>query len=81
MQTTLNLYQELRETYIPFHLERLFLLFQDNQWHSNDEVIALAGKQYNARIFELRKEGYSIVSSKLDGKYGFRIESRKEVSI
>jgi hypothetical protein len=74
MQQTLSLYQELKENYIPKHLERLFRLFSDKLWHSTDEVIKVAGKQYNARIFEMRKEGFEIVSKKINGKFGFTLE-------
>lgn len=71
MQQTLSIYYELQETYIPLHLQRLFSLLSDGLWHSTDEVIAVAGKQYNARIYELRKYNINIISIRVMNKFGY----------
>jgi len=70
-----SFYQELEQNYIPFHLQKLLTLLSDNQLHSTDEVIFSAGKQYNARIYELRRLGYSIISIRKDKLFYYYMES------
>ena len=77
MQQTLSLYQELSQEYIPNHLNRLMALLSDGLEHSTEEVIKVAGKQYNARIYELRKLGFNIISMRSIGIFGFALKSEK----
>ena len=65
--------QQTLTHYIEFHQNRLLQLLWDCSAHTNDEVLQVAGKQYNARILELRRQGYDIVSTRQDGKFCFAL--------
>ena len=51
---------------------RILKLLKTNDWVATSEL-RLFSYQYNARIFELRAKGYNIISSKQEGKCGFRL--------
>lgn len=38
-------------------------------------ILQHASSQYNARIYDLRRMGYNIISKKIGGKPGFVLES------
>ena len=73
MQTTLMQYAER-------HQCNLLRLLWDMKPHSNQEVINVAGKQYNARVLELRRQGYQIVNfyDKDSHCYHFKLLERCE---
>lgn len=52
--------------------ERILKLFKLSEFVPT-AALRLIAYQYNARIYELRKAGYHIVSDKEDGKCGFRL--------
>ena len=58
------------------HQSQLLALLWDMNLHSNDQVIQVAGKQYNARILELRRQGWEIVSVRENGKFYFQMKSK-----
>ena len=51
---------------------RILKLFQISDFVPT-AALRIIAYQYNARIYELRKSGYHIVSDKEDGKCGFRL--------
>lgn len=59
--------------------EILFLLW-DLNFHNTKQVNEAGGSQYNARIKELRNEGWDIDSEKLaNGEWGFRLIKREAI--
>ena len=79
MQQTLSLYQELQVNYVPNHLSKLLSLLSDSLAHSTDEIIKVAGKQYNARIYELRKLGFDIVSIRNKDIFFYKLHSKVDI--
>ena len=62
-QSQLIQYMTLEEIgYIDNHKTRILGLLWDLEEHPSDEVVKVGGKQYNARVLELRREGWKIVA-------------------
>lgn len=57
--------------------ETLLDLLSDSRWHPTYEVIRYAGKQYNARIHELREDGHIIESERINDVYGYQLKERQ----
>ena len=51
--------------------ERIIALFRVKGYAYTQELINLGIYQYNARIKELRSDGFEIESLQINGKYGF----------
>lgn len=65
MQLTLSLYAENGG-------KAILSLLLDYDWHATVELSRLA-KQYNARIYELRRKGFVIASERKNGVFGYRL--------
>lgn len=77
-QTTIPLYTELQQIgYTTGHQYQILSLLSDLQVHSTDEVMTAGGKQYNARILELRREGWDIESVRQGMMFGFVLRGRR----
>ncbi len=62
-QETLSQYCELMQLgYVDGHKKAILCVLADMLPHSSDEVVMAGGKQYNARILELRRDGWNIVA-------------------
>jgi hypothetical protein len=73
----LNVYLSLKDCgYIDNHKSQILLALWDLKPHTSDEVSVLGGKQYNARILELRRDGWDIVSARSGLKFFFELKSR-----
>lgn len=53
-------------------------LLSDGKWHTNRELLKVAGFAYNARKAELRGEGWMISPPRRikDGLFAYRLEGR-----
>jgi hypothetical protein len=58
------------QEYVQNHHSAILRLLSDHHWHSIAEISKYGGKQYNARIYELRQEGYNIVNVYRHGEFG-----------
>ena len=58
------------QEYVQNHHQAILRLLSDYRWHSTAEIAKYGGKQYNARIYELRQEGYNIVNEFRHGQFG-----------
>lgn len=76
-----DVYSELKRLgYVENKKADILFLLWDLKNHSSSELVFVGGLQYNARIFELRREGFSIVSERLnDGSFTYRLENHKMV--
>lgn len=84
MQTSIVEYFDLNSIleqlgYKDNHQRQILSLLWDMQEHSSDSVAAAGGKQYNARILELRRKGWNIISLR-KGKvcFNFKLLSRQQ---
>lgn len=60
-----DLFSELSECgYVEGHKRSLLILLWDLRSHSLPEIMSAGGSQYNARILELRREGWDIVNER-----------------
>jgi hypothetical protein len=74
-----DLYKELESSgYVDNYKARVLKLLWDLELHESDDVVRQGGKQYNARINELRKEGWNIVSVRQGKKFKFQLQSREQ---
>jgi hypothetical protein len=73
-----DLYTALKQCgYIDSHKQQILKVLWDMQAHPNDEVVRAGGKQYNARILELRRDGWDIVCRRIGQKYCFQLKSNE----
>lgn len=62
--------------YIGSHKDFILRLLWDKEEHTSDSVALAGGKQYNARILELRREGWQIIAIKQDkARFNFKLLS------
>ena len=74
---SVSIYQILKDTgYIDNHKAQILTALFDLKAHSSDEIASLGGKQYNARILELRRDGWDIVSVRSGLKFFFKLQSK-----
>ena len=69
MQQTIKLYDAHTR-----QKQKILELFRLKSFCYTMELIDLHIYQYNARIKELREQGFCIESCKVDGKFAFRLE-------
>jgi len=94
MQTSLFNYQEERENkntlyeelkkigYVDNHKMSILQVLWDLKSHQSNEVVNAGGKQYNARILELRREGWNIISERsINNSFFFRLLSHTKREI
>ena len=62
----------MQQTLLIYGRNAIFDILCDYQWHSTTEL-SHAAKQYNARIYELRKLGLNIASMRNEGCFGFQL--------
>jgi hypothetical protein len=69
------LYDELKKNgYVDSHKMYILETLWDLKSHTSNEVVSAGGKQYNARVLELRREGWNIVCERgLDNQFYFRL--------
>jgi hypothetical protein len=70
----------MQQTLLIYGRNAIFDILCDYEWHSTTEL-SRAAKQYNARIYELRRKGLNIVSMRNEGKFGFHIQNTKRGDI
>lgn len=75
-----SLYKELSDAgYVDNHKRQILEALWDLKSHSSDEIVLAGGKQYNARVLELRRAGWNIVSERSTSsshKFFFRLLSK-----
>ena len=78
MQATLSIYIDLLDIgYQESHQGMILQLLSDLKEHSSDEVAIAGGKQYNARILELRAKGYDIVAIRINKcQFNYKLRNR-----
>lgn len=76
-----DLYKELQALgYVDNHKRAILELLWDLKPHTTKEVQIAGGAQYNARVKELRSDGWSIVSERALGtpaKFYFRLQYKE----
>jgi hypothetical protein len=77
-ETNQGIYQILKDTgYVDNHKAQILATLFDLKMHNSDEIASLGGKQYNARILELRRDGWDIVSIRSGLKFFFKLREQK----
>ena len=76
-RTDVSLYDALKSCgYVDNHKLQILSALWDLETHNSDEIAKLGGKQYNARILELRRDGWKIINFRSGLKSFFKLENR-----
>jgi hypothetical protein len=59
--------------------ERILWVLGDGNWHTGLEFTRLSSPilSYTRRIFELRRDGHSIIRERINGLWRYKLEERK----
>ena len=52
---------------------RLYRLLKDGRWHGMASLLAAAGYRYGARLHELRRLGFPVVTRRVGGAWQYRM--------